>query len=465
MTFAEKKFYFIGIGGIGMSGVAKVLLAQGKAVFGSDKRRTSIIEELEKKGARIFLEHNPRNIPEDVDVVIISAAIKNGNPELIYAQDKKIRVLKYSQALGYLMKDRIGIAISGTHGKTTTTAMVSYILKCAGLDPAYVIGGNVRQLGGSSFEGTGNYFVAEACEYDRSFLNLCPQYGAIMNIEEDHLDYYTGGLAEIIDAFKAFVALIPREGLLVINGYDRNAIRASTDAHCEVQTVGIELPADWQAANLRENSGCFEFDIKKGSRTLGRFKLIIPGIHNVADAIMAAALSFRAGVDEKMIIKSLSEFRGADRRFQILGEAAGVIFVDDYAHHPTEIQVTLRAARKYFQGRKILCIFQPHQHSRTRFLLKDFARSFGSADEVFIPDIYFVRDSEEEKKTINSLDLAGEIINFGGKARYLPTFEEIKRELLGYVQKNDVVITMGAGDVFEVAYELMEELGRKNPEG
>jgi len=451
MTFAGETIYFIGIGGIGMSGVAKLLLSKAKRVLGSDSKKTSITEELEAKGARVFVGHSPENIPQDIDVVVISAAIKEDNPELASARRRNLRVIKYSEALGLLMQERTGFAISGTHGKTTTSAMLAYVMKCAGLDPAYVIGANVPQLGGSSYEGGGHFFVAEACEYDRSFLNLRPRYGAIMNIEEDHLDYYRGGLAEIIEAFKDFVRLFPATGLIVVNGYDRNSIGAVRDADCEVQTTGIELSADWQAVDLREVKGCFDFEILKRQESLGRISLSVPGLHNVSDALAASALAVAAGVDAGIVKRSLSGFRGSERRFQVLGEQRGVTFVDDYAHHPTEIQVTLRAARNVFPGRRIVCVFQPHQHSRTRFLLKDFARSFGAADEIYIPDIYFVRESDEERKAINAVDLAGEIANFGGKAVYLPAFDEIEKTLAEKLRRDDVLITMGAGNVFEVA--------------
>jgi UDP-N-acetylmuramate--alanine ligase len=462
MTFREKEFFFIGIGGIGTSGIAKVLLSLGKRVSGSDTNETAITRDLERKGAEIHYGHKSRNLPAGTEMVIVSAAIKDDNPELVSARTRNLPVLKYSQALGCLMKDRTGIAISGTHGKTTTAAMISYIMRRAGLDPAYVIGGNVPQLGGSSHEGAGSYFVAEACEYDRSFLNLHPRFGAIMNIEEDHLDYYKGGIEEIIEAFSRFVEIFPDDGVIVVNGYDKNALCAVRDADCEVQTVGIHLPADWRAEGLEEVQGRFHFDIIKGDEVCGRVKLTIPGMHNVLDALTAAALAFRAGLDERIVTTSLSEFAGADRRFQILGTVKGITFVDDYAHHPTEIQVTLKAARSRFPGRRIVCVFQPHQYSRTRFLLKDFARSFGNADLIYIPDIYFVRDSEDERKAINSTDLAGEVVNLGGTAKYLPTFEEIKGELTGALRAGDILMTMGAGNIFELAHELMEELSAES---
>jgi len=462
MTFSGKKFYIIGIGGIGCSGIAKVLLSQGKVVLGSDIRQSAVTDELRGKGAKIYFGHKPENIGRDLDAVVISAAITNDNPELRAARARHIPILKYSQALGHLMEDRASFAVSGTHGKTTTAAMLCYILKCAGLDPGYVIGGRAAQLGGSSYEGGGAFFVAEACEYDRSFLNLHPRFGAIMNIEEDHLDYYKGGVREIVGAFKEFAGLFPQEGLIVVNGYDRNVTSAVTEAICDVQTVGACLPADWQASRLEEREGCYRFDIVRGQTSLGRARLSVPGLHNVFNALAAAALAFRVSVDKKTIVRALSEFTGVQRRFQILGRVRGVTFVDDYAHHPTEIQVTLRAARSRFPGRRIVCVFQPHQYSRTRFLLKDFARSFGNADQVFIPDIYFVRESEEVRKTVNSLDLVAEIVNLGGAAKYLPTFEEIKRELAAGLREGDVLMTMGAGNVFELGHKLMEELENRN---
>jgi len=461
MTFTETHIHFVGIGGIGMSGIARMLAAEGKRVTGSDLAATPVTRSLAADGIPVRLSQRAENLSDVVDLLVVSAAVKDENPEVVEARRRGIPVQKYARVLGRLMNDRRGIAVSGTHGKTTTTAMIATVLRHAGLDPSFVVGAAVGPLGGSSGVGTGECFVVEACEYDRSFHNLSPHCAVINNIEEDHLDYYTGGLEEIVASFTQFASQVRPDGLLVVNRADENALRtvASGRVRSRVETFAVEdAEADWIAADLRPSGGLFTFEAIGKGKSLGTFALGIPGRHNVSNALAALACCAWAGVDVTATREALRTFHGADRRFQIVGESADVTVVDDYAHHPSEIRETLRAAREYFEGRRIVVIFQPHQHSRTRFLLSDFARSFDDADVVIVPEIYFVRDSESERQQVNSSDLVRAMQTHGKACHDLATFEDIEAYLADHLRSGDVVITMGAGDVYKLGHRLVGPL-------
>jgi UDP-N-acetylmuramate--alanine ligase len=404
------------------------------------------------------------NVPDDCDLVVYSAAIREDNPELQAARARGLRVVKYSQLLGMLMASRSGIAVAGTHGKSTTTAMVAYVLRRSGRDPSFVIGAGVEQLGGGAGVGDGEQFVVEACEYDRSFHNLRPQFAAILNIEEDHLDYYSG-LEEIVESFRAFGRLVPPDGALIVNGEDEHTLRATEGLKAPVETFGLERSFDWWPQETGVEQGCMRFQVWHRDQALAEVALSIPGRYNMANALAAFALCRHCGVDPETIAAALGEFRGAHRRLTRMGNVAGVTVVDDYAHHPREIQVTLRAARDYYHPRRLYVVFQPHQHSRTRFLLQDFAESFGAADVVIVPDIYFVRDSEAERELIAAQTLVDEIHARGREARYEPSFERIAAQLCAEVEPGDLVITMGAGDVWRVAHSLLGCLERTRQAG
>ena len=442
-----------------MRGAAAVLLREHALVSGSDRSDSSALGRLREQGAKIRIGQSAGNLPDKTDVVVYSAAIKESNPELIEARRRGARVLKYAELLGLLMSRRVGIAIAGTHGKSTTTAMLSYILREAKKDPTFVIGAGVDQLGGGSGVGDGEHFVVEACEFDRSYLSLRPTLGAILNLEEDHLDYYSG-LAAIIESFHSFGQLIPRDGLLVVNGEDRNVMRAVSDLNARIETFGFEKGVDWQAEIIDSTHGCFRFRVVRSGERLMRVQMGIPGRHMVADAMAAIALAFHCGVEPDIIAEIIGQFRGAHRRMTRRGCIDGVTVVDDYGHHPTEIQVTLKAAKEFYAPRKMFVVFQPHQHSRTRFLLNDFARIFGSADVVIVPDIYFVRDSESERDLIDATDLVERIHANGGEARYEKDFAKIAAQLCAEVEPGDLVVTMGAGDVWKVADHLLGCLDR-----
>ncbi|MCL2329879.1 MAG: UDP-N-acetylmuramate--L-alanine ligase [Phycisphaerae bacterium] len=459
-TAKGKCVHLIGIGGCGMSGAAAMLHRRGAFVSGSDRSDSSVLQTLGDLGVRVLVGQRGDNLPDDCDLVVCSAAVKETNPELQAARQRGCEVIKYAQLLGLLMNEHEGIAIAGTHGKSTTSAMLSFVLREAGVDPSFVIGAGVEQLGGGSGAGSGKHFVVEACEFDRSFLSLRPRIAAILNLEEDHLDYYRD-LDEIIEAFQQFAQLLPSDGLLVVNAEDRNAMRAVAGVQTNIETFGFSSAADWQAVVLGVSQGRFEFEAHFRGRKVTTVRMGLPGRHNVANALACLAICCRCGLDADVAAEAIGRFRGAQRRLTLMGQCDGVTVVDDYAHHPTEIQVTLKAAREFYSPRKMYVVFQPHQHSRTRFLLNDFARSFSAADVVVVPDIYFVRDSESERDLVAATDLVNQIHLNGGEARYQPDFGRIVAMLCNELQPGDLVITMGAGNVWQIADDLLACLKKR----
>jgi len=449
--------HMVGIGGAGMSGLAAFLLRRGARVSGSDMQTSLDVLRLAEAGARIAVAESAAAVPPDAEYLVHSAAVPDDHPEVDEARRRGIPVLKYAQMLGALMSYCDGIAISGTHGKSTTTAWLTFVLRQAGLDPSFVVGASVAQLGGGSGAGGGPHFVAEACEYDRSFLNLRPRRAAILNVEEDHLDYYAN-LAAIEQAFGEFAARIPADGLLVTNAEDERCLRLANGVGARAETFGFADHANWYAEQLELVTGCYAFTARHDGQPLGRVTLAIPGIHNVANALAVMALAHDCGVAWDALRPALEDFHGARRRLELRGEVDGVRVLDDYAHHPTEIQVTLRAARERFNPRRLWCIFQPHQHSRTRFLLASFAESFSAADHVVVPDIYFVRDSAREREAVRAADLVTRMRARGVSTDYIPAFDDIVTRVAASVAPGDIVITMGAGNIWKVADELLRRL-------
>ena len=457
-ALAGKQLHMVGIGGEGMRGLAELLNRHGALVSGSDCLSSPATERLKHLGIPVIMGHRPGHVPAQTDALVISAAIKPDNPEVLEAKKRGIPVVKYAQMLGTCMKGLRAAAVAGTHGKSTTTALIAYILRCAGIDPTFVVGATAEQLGGSAAVGNSDVFVAEACEYDRSFLNLSPKIGVILNIEEDHLDCYKD-LGQIEEAFHSFASLVPASGLLVTKEEDRSVKRATQGVEAPKTTFGLSRRAAWQGTNLTSELGRFKFDVLYEGHRYGSFQLRIGGIHNVYNALAAVCVCHQLGVKPEQMAPALLSFSGARRRLTFKASLSGITVMDDYAHHPTEIQVTLKAAREMVQPKRLWCVFEPHQHSRTRFLLKDFAASFGSADFVVVPDIYFVRDSEAERANISSKDLVNHISANGGRAVYLGKFGQIVRHLKSKLEPGDLVITMGAGKVWEIADEIVRWLG------
>jgi UDP-N-acetylmuramate--alanine ligase len=442
-----------------MSGLAGVLLRCGAIVSGSDLVWSKTFGRLEEMGATIATGHAPVSVPGDCDLLVYSAAVKENNPELVEAKRRGVTCLKYAEMLGRVMGLRTGIAVAGTHGKSTTTAMLAYILRQAGTDPTFVIGAEVKQLDGGSGVGDGQHFVVEACEYDRSFWNYHPHFAAILNVEEDHLDCFAD-LTAIIAAFNGFARQVSADGVIIANGEDPAVMKAVDGAAAKVETFGLEEGAIWRAVNLSSERGHYSFDLLHQGNLHLRISIgNLPGHHQVANATAAAALAHHAGVKPEDVADALSKFTGAERRLSMRGEIGGIMLLDDYGHHPTEVQVTLRAIRERYPGRRLWVIFQPHQHSRTRFLLDDFAKSFGQADRLLVPDIYFVRDSEKERDSISSRHLVERVRAAGGDAIYLPGQSEIVECIVVNARAGDVVVTMGAGDVWKISDELVRRLG------
>ncbi len=438
------KIHFIGIGGIGMSGIAKIAVVRGDVVSGSDQTACPF------PGA--LVGHDAANVPAGVELVVRSAAIKDDNVEVVEARKRNVPVIKYAEMLGRLTQEKSTIAISGCHGKTTTTSMITYILSKAGFDPSYVCGGVISQLGSNAAPGSGKHLVVEACEYDRSFLNLSPACAVITNIEEDHLDYYKD-ITEIIGAFRDFAGRSSGPVIGCVDNPHSAALLAELKGKGE--SFSIEKEADWRARNIEVFDGRWSFDLLKGGRPFGRYTLGVAGQHNVSNALAAIAACSWAGVGQEILQVALAEFNGAARRFQKLGEKKGALVIDDYGHHPTEVQATLRAARERYPDRKIWCVFQPHQSSRTKIFMKDFARSFSDANVVLLPEIYEARASGQKK--VSSADLAQAISANGQAALFMPTFDDVVAFLKEKATPDCLILTMGAGNVDEIARRFLAE--------
>ena len=406
-----KNYHVIGIGGIGTSGLAKILMKNGAVVTGSDMADSPVIAHLRSLGAKIVIGHSPDNIPADTNEVVISAAVTAANPELARASEMGLPIHKYAEMLGNLFDGYAGIAVAGTHGKSTTSGWLTYVLEKAGKQPNYIVGADITQLQSSSGVGTGAVFIAEACEYDRSFLNLHPQIAVLLNIEQDHLDYYRNE-DEIVEAFAEFAAQVKPEGILVANGQDKNVARILRRFTNEpkIVTFGLETHCDFTACNPELVKGCYEFDIFRNNNRLGRTRIGLPGKHNILNALAVTAAAACTGVDFEAISAHMGDFTGIDRRLMFKAEIAGITILDDYAHHPTEIRASLKAIREKYAPKRLWCIFQPHQYSRTRFLLDDFAESFKLADITVVPEIYFVRDTAESRSTVNAETLVERIL-------------------------------------------------------
>ncbi len=455
-----KKYHFIGAGGIGMSGLAKVLMRNGASVSGSDQEHSPTVQNLLALGADIKIGHSAANIPLPVDAVVISAAIKPTNPELVQATQAGCAIYKYAEMLGQLMDTCTGIAVCGTHGKSTTSGWLAFVLERAHSAPNFIVGADVPQLGGSSGVGDGDIFVAEACEYDRSFLNLCPQIMVMLNIEPDHLDYYKDE-SDIVDAFAEFTACIKARGLIIANSADENVatVLSRLEPHQKYVTFGLDADCDFYADNIELIDGLYHFDIFHNADFLGRVGISLPGEHNILNALAVVAAAVSAGVEAGAVLTWLAQFAGVDRRLMLKARAGGVTILDDYAHHPTEIKASLSAIRQRFEPNRIWCVFQPHQYSRTRFLLDDFAESFKLADVTIVPQIYFVRDTAEAHKQVNAQVLVDKIHEQGCEAVFIDDFGRICEYLKDNVRDGDLVVTMGAGDIWKVTDEYIRRLG------
>ncbi|MCB9850402.1 MAG: UDP-N-acetylmuramate--L-alanine ligase [Phycisphaerales bacterium] len=454
---AGRRIHMIGVGGCGMFGAARILLHGGARISGSDQKEFAGTGELVAGGAKVCIGHKTGYVDETLDFVVRSAAVPDSNPEVATAYALGIPVLSYAELLGELTRTQRSVALTGTHGKSTTTALTTHLMRHAGLDPSFIVGAESTQLGGSSGVGSGAHFVVEACEYARSFLNLRPHSAAILNVEADHLDCYRD-LEDIVDAFGKFAGQIAPDGLLVVSHEDRVAKRAARKAACTVQTFGFGPGAYWRATNLRLHRGCYTFTLRRGGKPLAMCRLQIAGMHNVSNSLAAAALAAHSGAEPERIAEAMGSFTGIHRRMMHRGTGRGVTIVDDYAHHPTEIRATLAAIRSRYAPKRTWVVFQPHQASRTRLLMDDFAAAFADADVVLIPDIYSVRDSDADRQAVTSSDMVSRICSAGRASHYLPSLEDVCDHLERNVAEGDVVVTMGAGDVWKVADGMVERI-------
>ena len=444
--------HFIGIGGISMSGLAEILLENGYKVSGSDMKSSAILKRLENKGAIVNIGHDKNNIG-DADLVVYTDAISKDNPELLEALEKNITTVDRGTFLGQLMKlYKNSIAVSGTHGKTTPTGMLSVIFSNSSLTPTILLGGELDQIGGNVKIGNDEVLLTEACEYKGNILKFFATIGVILNIDRDHLDYFID-LNHIIETFSDFAKQIPEEGYIVANNDDENVKKALKKARCNIITFGINNKSNYMATNIRFNDKGFPiFNLIVDNEETFEVSLSIMGIHNVYNALAAIAAARICGVPMELIIDSISQYTGTHRRLEYKGNLKGASIIDDYAHHPTEVKATLSALRNTSKGR-IICIFQPHTYSRTKALLKEFSNSFFDADKVIIADIYAAR--EKDTGIVHSKDLVNELVKNGVDAEYLGTFEEISNYIRNIVSEGDIVVTMGAGDIYMVGEMLL----------
>ncbi|MCC5786535.1 MAG: UDP-N-acetylmuramate--L-alanine ligase [Phycisphaerales bacterium] len=478
--------FMIGIGGCGMSGLARLASRLGAKVGGCDGQFSPVTEALGKDGIGVVPEADAKSLPEACDLVIASAAVRETHPLVTEAKARDIPVLRYAEALGELMRRSTGVAIAGTHGKSTTTAMLGATLVDLGLDPSVIVGASCSQLAGGSigspvfaspsghrvgaqlvpagsYSGRPGLLLAEACEFNRSFHNLAPTIASIASVEEDHLDIY-GSIDEIITAFNAFARLLPpadEGGYLLIAHQGAHREKVTAGVKAKVETIGFAPGADW---TVDFDASEQMVSLSRKGELLARWKSRMPGDHNAMNAATALALAIHLGGDAETGARSLAQFRGIDRRCQWLGDrrvsGGGAVRVyDDYGHHPTEIDATLRALRgsekPQERGGRLICVFQPHQHSRTRFLLDEFASAFSQADIVIVPHIYFVRDTEAEKHLVTAGDLVDRLRDRGVRAMHLYPFGAIVEQLENLCRENDLLVVMGAGPVWQVARDYL----------
>ncbi len=452
------KIYFMGIGGISMSGLAKLYKLKGHEISGSDITRSDLTDELIGMGITVYYKQEASNITPDIDKLVYTAAIRDDNPELMRAKELGIPLITRAEVLGKVMSDcENPISIAGTHGKTTVTGMLSQIFLTAGHDPSISIGGVLPVINSNFRAGSGNVFIAESCEYKNSFLSLKPKYGAVLNIEADHLDFFKD-LSDIRHSFREFISGFAPTGALVINGEIEDIDYLTADIRFpkeNIITYGLSEEYEYYAGDIaQDEKGHPVFNLYHNKEKLFEIRLSVFGIHNISNAVASSALALTAGISGEHIKTALYEFTGTGRRFELKGHLPnGVTIIDDYAHHPTEIKATLTTAKKLSFNR-VVCIFQPHTYSRTKALLEDFVDALSLADLVILPDIYPAREPFDP--TISSGDIARLLTENGIEAHYIPTFEESEKFLRNNCIDKDLLITMGAGNVNTIGESLLK---------
>ena len=451
-----ERVHFIGIGGISMSGLAEILLDHHFPVSGSDSHRSELTEHLECLGAKVYYGQKAENITDDIRVVVYTAAIHPDNPEFAAARMRNIPMLTRAEFLGQVMKHyRNSIAVSGTHGKTTTTSMITEIFLAAQNDPTVSLGGMLDSIGGNIRVGGPDYFVMEACEYTNSFLSFFPTLAVILNVEPDHLDFFKD-LADIRHSFSLFAKNVAEDGTIVICGEIRDYEKIVEGLSAKVITYGHDRKFDYAAENIEyDEFGRPSYDLLVKGEKAGRITLGTTGEHNVLNSLAAIAVAQRYGLPMDITAEALKKFSGTHRRFEKKGVLNGVTIIDDYAHHPQEIEATLRAALHY-PHKKVWCIFQPHTYSRTQAFLDDFAKALSLADSVILADIYAAR--ETNTFGVSSGDIAARLKIMGKEAWFIPTFVEIEEFVKEHCVPGDLLITMGAGDIVKVGEELLRNM-------
>ena len=452
---AYGRVHLVGVGGAGMSGIARILLARGATVSGSDAKDSLALHALSALGATVHVGHSADHVPDDVDVVVVSSAIRPSNPEVVAATERGIVVEPRAAALAALMEGYRGVAVAGTHGKTTTTSMVTVALQACGVDPSFAIGGDLNEAGSNAHHGSGDVFVAEADESDGSFLRYAPWIAVLTNVEPDHLDHY--GDAEAYErAFADFAARVDPDGLLVACADDTGAVAAAAHAKSRVVTYGFAPEADLRVESLMLSGSRSSFELVDRGRRLGAFWLAVPGRHNVLNAAAAVATCLALGMPVGDIRTGLESFRGARRRFEPRGEARGVRVFDDYAHHPTELVATLRAAREVAGSGRIVVAFQPHLYSRTKAFAAEFGAALGLADDVVVMEVYAAR--EDPVAGVSGRIVAAAVPLDPEHVVFEPSWNAVARHLAERANPGDVVLTLGAGDVTQLAPEVLAAL-------
>lgn len=446
--------HFIGIGGISMSGLAEILLEEGFTISGSDAKESPLTDKLASEGVQISYPQSAANITSGIDAVVYTAAIHEDNPEFAAAKNTGLPMLSRAELLGQIMDNYANsVAVAGTHGKTTTTSMLSQVLLAADSDPTISVGGILKAIHGNIRVGHSDVFLTEACEYTNSFLNFHPKYSLILNIEEDHLDFFKD-LADIRHSFRRFAENTAEGGTIIINGAIADYEEIVKDLPVSVVTYGLTEACDYYPSDITfDEKGCATYTAMHQGRALTSVKLNIPGMHNVSNslAVIAAALSLK--IELSTITSGISQFTGTDRRFELKGMYKdGVTVIDDYAHHPTEIAATLTAAQNY-PHKRIICVFQPHTYTRTKAFLKDFAKALSLADVIVLADIYAAR--ETDTLGISSKNIEDDLKALGKEAYYFPSFDEIENFLQKKCMNGDLLITMGAGDVVKIGENLL----------
>lgn len=455
MLDTVEHIHFIGIGGYGMSAIARVMVEMGHTVTGSDVAEQDLTKKLAAKGVKIHIGHHADYV-KGADVVVYSTALPKDNVERVAAEDLGIPVLHRSEMLARILNAKKGIAVAGAHGKTTTSSMIAYVLDRCGTDPTFIIGGEVTNLGTNAKAGTSEYVVAEADESDGSFLNYTPHMAIVTNIEADHLENYNGDFNNLKHAYVQFLNQVEADGTAIVCLDDPIIAEMLPSLNTNVITYGMQSNADYTASNVQMIGRHISFTMKHGDEELGKVELAIPGHHNVLNAMATLITAMRAGIAFHDAAEAIIGFTGAKRRYQIIGDVNDILVIDDYAHHPTEIAATLMAAKA--SNKRIVAVFQPQRYSRTYFLFEQFSQAFKDADEVFITDIYSPA-GEKPIEGVHSSKLVERIReNSNPNVHYVPNKEQVLEQLKAQVRPGDLVITMGAGDIWRVAYDLADDL-------